>query len=256
MNTNRDLNYLLYVQKLNGFTRTAFNSELEDYILIQSGDVEKVKANFAVVRKDFLSGKAQLSDDPVRNLMYHLVGCAAMACRICVEGGMPHDIAYTLSDIYIRKADKCTTCEEIIDLFEQMQIDYAQRMREIKGNYAISIHIRRCINYIYENLHGDLTVRTLARLHNLNPSYLSKLFLKETGTSLKHFIHDAKIATAENLLKHTDLSLTDISLTLGFSSQSAFGSVFKAHTGMTPKKYRDTFYRNDITSNLPSETIG
>ncbi len=251
LNTNRDLNYLLYVQKLNGFTRTAFNSELEDYIFIQAGDVERVKANFALTRKDFLSGKAQLSDDPVRNVMYHLVGCAAMACRICVEGGMSHDIAYTLSDIYIRRADKCTRCEEIIDLFEQMQIDYAQRMREIRKKNAISIHIRRCINYIHENLQGDLSVHTLAKLHHLNPSYLSKLFLKETGIPLKTYIMDAKVATAENMLKYTDFSLLDISLALGFSSQSAFGSVFKARTGMTPKKYRDTYYMNDITSSLP-----
>ena len=150
MNTNSDLNYLLYVQKLNGFTRTAFNSELEVYMHIQAGDVERVKANFAATRKNFLSGKAQLSDNPVKNVMYHLVGCAAMACRICVEGGMPHDVAYGLSDIYIRKADKCTCCEDIIDLFEFMQIDFTQRMREIRKNNAISRHVRRCINYIYE----------------------------------------------------------------------------------------------------------
>ena len=131
-----------------------------------------------------------------------------------------------------------------------MQIDYAQRMREIRQNHAISIHIRRGINYIYENLQGDLTVRTLAKIHNLNPTYLSRLIFKETGKTLKAYIRDAKIAAAENMLKHTELSLLDISLALGFSSQSAFGSVFKAHTGITPKQYRDQYYRNDITSNL------
>ncbi len=248
LNTNRDLNYLLYVQKLNGFTRTAFNSELLTYKYIQAGDVEKVRAVYDVDREHFLAGAAQLSDDPVRNLMYHLVGCAAMTCRICVEGGMSHDMAYTLSDIYIRKADKCMTCEELIGLFVQMELDYAERMHEIRSNNAISIHIRRCINYIYENLHADLTVRTLAEIHNLNPSYLSKLFVRETGMSLKAFVNDAKISTAENLLKYTDFSLLDISLALGFSSQSAFGSVFKARTGMTPKKYRDSHYMKDVSS--------
>lgn len=254
MDTNRDLNDLLYTQKLNGFTRTAFSSELETYIIIQSGDVERVKANFAAARKDFLSGKAQLSDDPVRNLMYHLVGCAAMTCRICVEGGMSHDVAYTLSDIYIRRADKCTRCEDIIDLFELMQIDFAQRMREIQKNNAISIHIRRCINYIYENLQGDLSLHSLSQHVKLNPSYLSKLFYKETGTTIKEFIHNARITTAENMLIYTDFSLLEIALALGFSSQSAFGSTFKAVTGMTPKKYREKHYRRQLT-NLKGETL-
>lgn len=249
MNTNRDLNYRLYVQKLNGFTRTAFSSEFEKYMVIQAGDVERVKANFAVIRKNFFSGKGQLSDDPVRNVMYHFVVCAAMTSRICVEGGMSHDTAYTLSDIYIRKADKCTCCEDIIDMFELLQVDFAQRMHEIKKNNAISIHIRRCIDYIYENLHKDLSVKTLAQLQNLNPSYLSKLFLKETGSSIKDFITDAKVSTAENMLKYSDFSLLDISLALGFSSQSAFSSAFKTRTGITPKKYRDKYYMNDISSN-------
>ena len=67
---------------------------------------------------------------------------------------------------------------------------------------------------------------------------------------IKDFITDVKVTTAENMLKYTDFSLLDISITLGFSSQSAFGSVFKAHTGITPKKYRDKFYMNEISSNL------
>lgn len=247
MNTNRDLNYHLYVQKMEGFNRTPFHSEFEKYMVIQSGNVEEVRKNFAKIRPNFMNGKGKLSEDPVRNVMYHFVTSVALTSRICVEGGLSHDEAYTLSDIYIQKADKCSSCEQIIDIFEEMQVDFAGRMRELKKTNATSIHIRRCIDYIYEHLHEKLTINELAEFSDLNASYLSKLFLKETGVSVKTFIINAKIDTAKNMLKHSDFSYLDISLALGFSTQSAFISVFKKNTGMTPKQYREKFYHNNIT---------
>lgn len=246
MNTNRDLNYRLYVQKMEGFTRTPFNSEFEKYRTIQSGNVEEVRKNFANIRKNFLAGKGTLSNDPVRNTMYHLVVSVALTSRICVEGGMSHDTAYTLSDIYIQRGDKCTTCEQILDVFEEMQVDFAKRMRDLKKNNVNSIHIRKCIDYIYEHLHEKLTTRELADYLGLNTSYLSKLFAKETGTNIKDFITCAKVNTAQNMLKNSEFSYLDIALALGFSTQSSFISIFKKQTGMTPKEYRNTHYRNAI----------
>lgn len=248
MNTNQDLNYHFYVQKSHGFIRTPFNDEFEKYMLIQTGDVEAVKKfTSSTARQNFLEGKGVLSDDPIRNMMYHFVTSAALTSRICVEGGMTHDTAYTLTDIYIKKADKCRSVDEIIIMLGEMQVDFAQRMKELKKENVISLHVRKCIDYIYENLHKNLTIKDIAELFGLNPSYLSKLFLKETGTTIKDFVINAKITTAENMLKYSDFSYLDISLALGFSSQSAFISVFKKVTGITPKKYKEEYYMHNIS---------
>ena len=66
--------------------------------------------------------------------------------------------------------------------------------------------------------------------------------------SIKEFITRAKISTAENLLKFSDFSYLDISLAMGFSSQSAFISVFKKLNGITPKQYREKYYMLNISS--------
>lgn len=245
MGTNQELNYHLYVQRSTGFTRTPFRSEFAKYMMIQSGDVEAIKRNFSGLRGSFLEGKGKLSDDPVRNIMYHFVTSVALTCRICVEGGMLHDTAYTLSDIYIQRADKCRTCEALLEIFLEMQVDFATRMRDLKKDHITSLHIRKCIDYIYDHLHESLTVMNIADLLKLNPSYLSKLFRKETGMALSDFITDARITTAENMLRYSDFTYLEISLALGFSSQSAFISTFKKRRGMTPKVYRDTYYQNN-----------
>ena len=242
MDTGKELNYRLYVQKMSGFTRSSFNWEMGRYMSIQQGDVEKVKRSFEESRKNFTDGKGQLSDDPVRNARYHLIVSVAVISRVCVEGGMSHDEAYTLSDIYIRRADLCSDYEGILDIFAEMRIDFAQRMHDLRKSNVISLHIRKCIDYIYDHLHEDLSVTTLSKLTGLNASYLSKLFSKETGTTIKHFIAKAKINTAENLLKYSEYSSSEISFALGFSSQSAFINVFKKETGITPKQYRDRYY--------------
>lgn len=247
MNTNRELNYRLYVQRMSGFTRQSFNSEFERYMAVQSGDVETVKRNFESIKPNFTAGKGQLSDDPVRNIRYHLIVSVAVISRICVEGGLGHDEAYTLGDIFIRRADKCNDYDALLDLFEEMLVNYAEQMREIKKNNVISLHIRRCIDYIYENLHEDLSVKLLAELVGLNQTYLSKLFAKETGITIKSFITNAKINTAENLLKYSDISCSEISCALGFSSQSAFISVFKKKTGKTPRQFREQYYSQTIS---------
>ncbi|MCM1058836.1 MAG: AraC family transcriptional regulator, partial [Eubacterium sp.] len=107
MNSNRDLNYRLYLQREHDFKRTDFSSEFETYSLIRDGEEDKVRERFKKISKDFQNGKGELSDNPLRNNIYHLVVAAGVIARICTEGGMQHNIAYTLSDVYIRKAILC-----------------------------------------------------------------------------------------------------------------------------------------------------
>lgn len=239
MNSSRDLNYRLYLQREHDFQRTDFSSEIESYSLIRSGEVEKVRENFRKVSEDFYRGKGELSDDPVRNNIYHLVVAAGVVARICTEGGMQHNIAYTLSDVYIRKADKCTSPEAVIKLMGEMLIDFAQRMRDVKQNNVCSIHVRRCINYIYDHLHEQITLEKLAETEKLSCGYLSKVFAKETGIPVKKFIVKARIDTAKNMLIYSNFSLSEIAMSLGFSSQSALSAAFKKITGQTPAKFRN-----------------
>lgn len=238
MNTDHDLNYRLYLQREEGFRRIPISSEYEKYNAVSSGNVERVKENFIKIKENYYNGKGVLSDDPVKNVRYHFIISTAIISRVCIENGMSHDLAYTLSDIYIRRADKCESIEKIIDMIGEMHMDYAERMRELKKENVISIHIRKCIDYIYDNLQEKLTVRSMAEYLQIDPTYLSKLFSKEVGISFREFIINARVGAAKNMLAYSDFSFSEVSLSLGFSSQSAFTDPFKRLTGMTPGKYR------------------
>lgn len=245
MNTDKELIYRLYTEKDEDFTRSNIKSEFSRYNDIKNGDVDKVKSNIRKIRANFYDGKGRLSDNLLRNNIYHLVISAGVIARVCIDAGLPHDDSYTLSDIYIKKADQCTSPDEVIDLICDMQLDYATRMKNLKKDSTVSYHIRNAIDFIFDHLHEPLTMRQLALKENLDPSYFSKLFVKETGVTTKRYIINAKITTAKNMLMYSEYSLPSIALSLGFSSQSAFTTSFKKLTGLTPGEFRATSdYKN------------
>ena len=78
----------------------------------------------------------------------------------------------------------------------------------------------------------------MAKKYGYTPYYFSKKFKQEVGMSLREFAAEEKVRRAKELLIQGRLSVSDISETLGFNSQSYFGNVFRKITGMTPLEYR------------------
>ena len=250
MDTNKELNYRLFVQIEEDFQRTEISSEFARYDDIKNGDVEKVRTDFADIRQHYYEGKGTLSDQLLRNNQYHFVIGAGIIARICIDGGMAHNIAYTLSDIYIRRCDRCQTPEEVIELTGALMLDFAERMREVRKTNSVSLHVRRTVDFIYRNLGTNLTLEMAAAHEKLNPSYLSRLFAKEMNIPVKAYILKAKITTAQNILIFSDFPISEIAASLGFSSQSAFSAAFRKFSGMTPFQYRSRY--TDVSTLHPS----
>ena len=97
--------------------------------------------------------------------------------------------------------------EDISELHAFMCIDYAKKMRNLKKNSICSKPVAECIDYIYDHLHTRITVELLAKRVNLTPSYLSRLFKKETGDNIGHYIKMLKLDTARNMLSTLIIAL-------------------------------------------------
>ncbi|MDA3731918.1 DNA-binding response regulator [Niameybacter massiliensis] len=106
--------------------------------------------------------------------------------------------------------------------------------------------IEACKQYIEENIDKDLSLQTIAERVNMNPSYLSRLFKKECGENLSHYIQQIKIKKAKELIEKGKLKMTDISVKLGFYSPTYFTTYFKRVTGYTPQHYRDACIDKNI----------
>ena len=217
--------------------------EYSFYNAVSSGDMDYVREN--IKEGDFKNpeGMGILSRNALTNLKYHFVVTVAMITRHCVEAGMELEQAYRLSDFYILKMDSMTTTEDISALHDNMVLDFTGKMLLIKKQSIISKSITMCIEYVYNHIHDRITIEDLAAYTDLSPSYLSRLFKKELGISVSDYIREKKIDKAQNLLKYSDFTPVEIANYLSFSSQSHFIQTFEKLVGMTPKKYRDHYYR-------------
>ncbi len=243
MNIKKELFYREFIQRENNILRAPYNPELEFYSIIKSGNIAKIRS---LCQERLLDkpGLGTLSEDSLQNMKYHFVITTALVARYCIEGGMELSTAYGLSDFYIQKADQCRTPEEVSDLHPVMCEDYTKRMKNLRKQKICSKHIADCVDYIYEHLHTRITINDLSEYVNLNPSYLSRLFKKETGTTVSAYIQNKKIETAQNMLVYSDYTLSQISSILAFPSQSYFTEIFHKRTGMTPTKYRALYFRS------------
>ena len=187
MSLKKEIFYKEYTNRENEILRAPYNPELEFYSVIKSGNIKKTRE----LCKEPLhtkEGLGILSNNPLQNLKYHFTITTAMVARYCIEGGMSLSEAYGRSDFYILKVDKCKSMEEISALHAIMCEDYARHMKTLRRKKVCSIHVAKCIDYIYEHLHTRITVEQLAELTGISPSYLSRLFKKETGHSISEYI--------------------------------------------------------------------
>lgn len=88
------------------------------------------------------------------------------------------------------------------------------------------------------NSTSDISVSELARICGLSPRNLNKLFLCEIGSSPKSMMIVKKINLAKELLASTKMTVTDISLEVGYNSLSKFISTFQKYTGVLPSDFR------------------
>jgi AraC-like DNA-binding protein len=98
--------------------------------------------------------------------------------------------------------------------------------------------LKRCMDYIKNNIEGSLSLKSIANYSGYNPAYLSRKFKKVYGINLNKYILEMKLKAATNYLENSDDTLSNISEKIGFSSQSHFQNTFKMVYQITPLEYR------------------
>lgn len=97
--------------------------------------------------------------------------------------------------------------------------------------------VRKALSTII-NSREEIPVTQLAKECGLSPRNLNRLFLSEVGTTPKKIMVIKKINMAKELLVSSKMTITDISLEVGYNSLSKFISTFQKYTGKLPSDYR------------------
>jgi len=101
-----------------------------------------------------------------------------------------------------------------------------------------SRRLRLVLDYIEENLSADLSLTELGGVVDMSPCRFARLFREAMGLPPHQFVLRKRIARARAMLEASSTSLSEISSSLGFESQSHFTAVFHKLVGTTPAAYR------------------
>lgn len=232
----------LFANRENGFRYAPFDRESAFYESICSGNIELVRMFTAPL---FCEGCGTLSKDYIQNLKYHFTITTALVARFCVNSGMKPEEAYSMSDIYIMRADECTEEDELRRIHADMIESYTRKMRRVRTEKVYSKRIVCAMDYISEHLHSRFKIEDVAKYLKINPAYLSRAFRNETGMTFTDYVNRKKVEEAAGLLTYSEYSDLEISSLLCFSSQSYFIKIFKKYIGITPKEYKKKYRFNN-----------
>ena len=110
---------------------------------------------------------------------------------------------------------------------------------QLEGLRRYSPTLLMVLSFINRNYTTDLSLSQLAEYAYTNASTLSSEFNNEMGMSLSEYITGLRIQKAQELLRKTDMTVSEIAEASGFSGAKYFREIFKKQAGMSPQQYRD-----------------
>ena len=111
-------------------------------------------------------------------------------------------------------------------------------LQELRGSRHSNSAVQGILACIEEHYGERLTIDMIAREVSFSPSECCRIFKKITGETIFSHLRNYRLAQGMNLLRHTNLPVSQIAYDTGFCSTSYFIEVFKANVGVTPLQYR------------------
>ncbi len=152
--------------------------------------------------------------------------------RMVLEALLNHTYTDTLENIYINAQTQmlllysmeCMLGDKDVEQFQcKFLANEQDREKIIKAREVLLQHIGE-----------PLTIKELSRKVAINECYLKKGFKELFGTTVFDFYQSQRMEHARYLLYEKGLSVTEVSVMLGYSSISHFSTAFKKHTGLKP----------------------
>lgn len=210
--------------------------QVEDRLLyaVQCGDTNKALELYT----NFLNFKlVPRTPDPLRNSK-NLLFVMNTLLRKAVQKNYVHP--YHIDELSTQLAIKI----EAMSSPEHSQLLGREMIRKycnLVQNYSLRNYsplIQKVVNHVDFHHTESLSLKVLAELFSVSPSYLSGLFKKEIKITLTDYINQKRIEHSLILLNTTSLPIQNVAEQVGFSDVNYFTRTFKKFKGMSPREYR------------------
>jgi hypothetical protein len=169
---NHSLIVDLFNQTPDSRIHTPYKEEIALLNCVKEGNEEMLDSLYKILPRTKY-GDMTNNQNPIRQLFYGSIANTTLVTRYAIEGGLEEETAFILSDLYIKRMEKCNTLYELNRLNEKMAIDFTKRVAisNAAKQFNYTKPIADCIHYIYSNIHNKISLEYLAKRVNLTAKY-------------------------------------------------------------------------------------
>lgn len=200
---------------------------------VKAGDFEN--ANFLLKKlfDNFRRGQAPI--DIVKRICHEILVHLALCLMQC---GQNPDLVFNKTNAWdiIRQYNSISSIEEFVTDFVDVVISAI--------TYRYNQKSRDLVNEVKEYIsnHLDTSLNEIAEHFFHSPNYLSNIFSKEAGVTIKNYMITERIERAKELLANPEISIGTIASSVGYKNTQHFSTVFSKQTGVTPTVYRNSLF--------------
>jgi AraC-like DNA-binding protein len=215
-----------------GESNYPFVLEREIIQLIRTGQQQEAEQSIEAFLNALLERGAKEID--VQQGMLQLLGSILHAVR---ASGMEPGKVFHSVNLY-EQLTQIREPKKMLDWFTRTILHTFIQELEERSDAQLKKVIETAMIYLQKNYMKDISLDSCAEHTGLNSVVLSKLFKQVTGKNFIDYLTELRIEKAKELLRETDLKITDVAAEVGYQ-QTYFNRIFKKQEGITPTQYRD-----------------
>jgi AraC-like DNA-binding protein len=152
--------------------------------------------------------------------------------RLVLDGLLNHNYNDTLENIFVNAQTQMLLLYSMDCILGEKEIETVTC--RFLSNEADKEKLLKARDILILQIGEPITIKELSRKVAMNECYLKKGFKEMFGATIFEFYQSQRMEHAKYLLYEKGLSVTEVSLMLGYSSISHFSTAFKKHTGLKP----------------------
>lgn len=225
-----------------GYLNTTFWDVHPLFLLVQEGDEDGFKEAFDISVEAYPTTR-RISNSERKQLEYLTVSLVNTFMIAAILGGVYPPEANWVADRALRRLSAFKQPDELPLLVYDEAVELCRLVQEAQRNDTGNFSVEQAKQFLSTHLTQEIRSSDVAEAVGLSPTYLSRLFKRCCGQTMRDYLTAERIKAAQRLLITDERSIAQIASLLHFCDQSYFTQVFRQRTGLTPRQYRNTHRR-------------
>jgi len=244
---NRIADYIAYLKQSGEASSYPVHKETEITAALAEGDLLRAKTVLNELLGHIFFHTAKIAD--IRSRVSELL---VVLSRDAINNGADVDQVLELSKLYLERAGSITSREDLSIWLADSLNRYISIVYSVSEN-KYSLPVGKAISHMHAHYMEKIKITDIAESAGYSVPHLSRLFREELGRTMMDVLNEFRINKAKELLVSSSDSLSEICMATGFSDQSYFCRIFRAHTGTTPAGFRKQSRKIDIKREYGNE---